>query len=85
MKKCNNLSNKFNYVLFGKTFQILYYYNMESCQSGQRHNSCLDSYYGELSERSNVPLSKSGKVQAFGGSNPPLSAKINFCNFRGFL
>ena len=30
--------------------------------------------HGEMSEWSNVPLSKSGKVQAFVGSNPTLSA-----------
>ena len=30
---------------------------------------------GELSEWLNVSLSKSDKVKAFGGSNPPLSAK----------
>ena len=30
--------------------------------------------YGEVSERSKVPDSKSGVVQATGGSNPPLSA-----------
>ncbi len=34
-------------------------------------------WHGELSERSNVPLSKSGKPQGFGGSNPPLSATKN--------
>ena len=30
-----------------------------------------------MSEWSNVPVSKIGKVQAFGGSNPPLCAKLN--------
>ena len=33
--------------------------------------------YGELSEWSNVSLSKSDEVKASGGSNPPLSAKGN--------
>ena len=33
---------------------------------------------GELSEWLNVSLSKSDKVKAFGGSNPPLSAKLFF-------
>lgn len=31
--------------------------------------------FGELSEWSNVPVSKTGVAQVTGGSNPPLSAK----------
>ena len=44
---------------------------------------CLQTYWAimlklcaEMSERLNVLDSKSGKVKAFGGSNPPLCAKI---------
>ena len=33
--------------------------------------------YAEMSEWSNEPASKFGKVQAFGGSNPPLCARKN--------
>ena len=39
-------------------------------------------YFEELSEWLNVLLSKSNKVKAFGGSNPPLFAKrfkLKYC------
>ena len=35
-------------------------------------------YAGEVQEWLNWPLSKSGKVKAFEGSNPSLSAKYEF-------
>lgn len=75
-KPRQNVDNFFNLWINKKVFCCDYFFAV--IQSKQVHYICeysLKISNGELSEWSNVSLSKSDEVQASGGSNPPLSAK----------
>ena len=72
-------------IRLDQVVKLVYFFTSERSQP---HN------YGEVQEWLNWPLSKSGKAQAFEGSNPSLSARrgalkhllgrFSFCEVKGF-